>query len=431
MNRKLVLALALTLLVGMLNVAFNIERAKASGTIYIRADGSIDPPTAPISTVDNVTYTLTGNITSDADGIVVERSNIIIDGNGYRLQGAGRDYSPDGRRMNGFFLYDINNVTITRTNIKGFSNFGICAQDSWNNSIFENNMMNNEYGIGILALAERARDGNNNIYGNNLKNNGHGIFIIYSSHNNISGNNMTDNGRGIYLGSGSSLCLVAGNNLINNTYSVELGYASDNIFYHNNFINNEVQVYDPNIPKSINVWDDGYPSGGNYWSDYTGVDVNMDGIGDSSYEIDSMNIDHYPLMGTFSDFPVTLEEETYQVTTVCNSTISAFQFDQVNRIIRFNVTGEEGIGFCRVCIPHALMEPPYTVTVDGHLPQYVNYTLYHNGTHTWIIFTYQHSTHQVVIVPEFPTWASMLLMLIVLTVATVIHKRRLLKIPIH
>jgi len=54
MNRKLVLALALTLLVGMLNVAFNIERAKASGTIYIRTDGSIDPPTAPISTVDNV-----------------------------------------------------------------------------------------------------------------------------------------------------------------------------------------------------------------------------------------------------------------------------------------------------------------------------------------------------------------------------------------
>jgi hypothetical protein len=157
----------------------------------------------------------------------------------------------------------------------------------------------------------------------------------------------------------------------------------------------------------------------------------MDGIGDSSYEIDSTNIDNYPLMGRFSYFPATLEEETYHVTTVCNSTISAFEFDQVNRIIRFNVTDEEGIGFCRVCIPHILMEPPYNVTVDGHSPLYANYTLYDNGTHTWIYFTYQHSTHEVEIVPEFPTWTSMILILIVLTIAATIYKRRLLKTSIH
>jgi len=31
-------------------------------------------------TVDNVTYTLTDNISNSADGIVVERNNIVIDG---------------------------------------------------------------------------------------------------------------------------------------------------------------------------------------------------------------------------------------------------------------------------------------------------------------------------------------------------------------
>jgi hypothetical protein len=133
-------------------------------------------------------------------------------------------------------------------------------------------------------------------------------------------------------------------------------------------------------------------------------------------------------MGTFSDFPATF---AYHVTTVCNSTISAFEFDQANRIIRFNVTGEEGIGFCRVCIPHALMGSPYTVTIDGQPPQYVNYTLYDNGTHTWIYFTYQHSTHEVEIMPEFPTWTSIMLVLIVLTIAATIHKRRLLKTSVH
>jgi hypothetical protein len=32
---------------GMLSLALNIQPAKASGTIYIRADGSIDQPEAP------------------------------------------------------------------------------------------------------------------------------------------------------------------------------------------------------------------------------------------------------------------------------------------------------------------------------------------------------------------------------------------------
>jgi hypothetical protein len=35
------------------------------------------------------------------------------------------------------------------------------------------------------------------------------------------------------------------------------------------------------------------------------------------------------------------------------------------------------------------------------------------------------------VIPEFPTWTSMLLILIVFTVATVIYKRRLTKTPIR
>ena len=104
MSKKAVSGMMLTLLlIGMLT-AFNVQPVKAEGTIYIRADGSINPPDAPITTVDNVTYTLTGNITSDADGIVVERSNITIDGAGYMLRGFGSGY--------GFNLSGINKVTI-------------------------------------------------------------------------------------------------------------------------------------------------------------------------------------------------------------------------------------------------------------------------------------------------------------------------------
>jgi len=155
----------------------------------------------------------------------------------------------------------------------------------------------------------------------------------------------------------------------------------------------------------------------------------MDGIGDSSYEIDLINIDHYPLMGIFSDFPVTFEEETHHVTTVCNSTISAFQFN--GTAIIFNVSGEDGtIGFCRILIPTALMNVPYKVFVNG---TEVPYTLlpFSNSTHSYLYFTYNHSTQEVMIIPEFPIWTSMLLILILLTVAIAIYKRRLLKTPIH
>ena len=327
-----------------------------------------------------------------------------------------------------------NNNTVYGNNASS-NNWGISVVfHSNNNSISGNDITNNTYGIVIYESL------NNSVYGNDITNNRYGVTLTDSSNNTIFGNNIGwcshEWARGIGLFSSSDNIIFENTIIANNKSGIYLSTSSNNKFYHNNLINNTQQVYDyswdyPEYSPSVNTWDDGYPSGGNYWSNYTGVDANMDGIGDSSYEIDSNNIDHYPLMGMFSDFPVTLEEETYHVTTVCNSTISAFQFDQVNKIIRFNVTGEEGIGFCRVCIPHALMEPPYTITVDGHPPQYINYTLYDNGTHRWIYFTYLHSTYEVEIIPEFPAWTSILLILIVLTVAIVIYKRRLPKTPTH
>lgn len=55
---------------------------------------------------------------------------------------------------------------------------------------------------------------------------------------------------------------------------------------------NQTFVYN----TTTNRWDNGYPSGGNHWSDYTGADINGDGIGDTPYIVDANNTDHYPLM---------------------------------------------------------------------------------------------------------------------------------------
>lgn len=57
---------------------------QASATIYIRADGSIDPVTANITSSDNVMYVFTDD---NYDSLVVQKSNVTVDGAGYALRG--------------------------------------------------------------------------------------------------------------------------------------------------------------------------------------------------------------------------------------------------------------------------------------------------------------------------------------------------------
>jgi len=407
MSRKLVLLTVLTIfLTSILGLAIKVQRVKASGPIYIRADGLVEPSTELISSIDNVTYTFTGDI---YDSIVVERSNITIDGNGYTLQGFAREY--------GFNLTSITNVTIQNTNIKGFD-VAIRLQSASNNTISKNNISENS-DLGIFLLYSS----NNTIYLNTIKNSArHGILLIESSSNRIYSNEITENGDiGISISAGlniSSNNLIDANNIAENQNGICLGFSSNNIIsrnnvinskftgirlwsssyrwsssnnkiYHNNFVNNTHQTY-VLMPGYANIWDNGYPSGGNYWSDYNGTDSDYDGIGDTAYIVDANNTDSFPLMGLFYDFNATSK---HYVQTISNSTISSFQFN--GTAITFNVSGENGTtGFCRICIPTALMNDTYKVSVNG---TEVRYTLLSFTTHNYLYFTYKHSTQRVVI----------------------------------
>jgi hypothetical protein len=117
------------------------------------------------------------------------------------------------------------------------------------------------------------------------------------------------------------------------------------------------------------------------------------------------------------------------VTLISNSTISNFHAlasieHLESRMIRFNVSSETGFGFIRIRIPHALMNETYNVTVDGAEPHYVNYTLYDNGTDRWIYFSYQHSTHEVTIASEFPSFLILSLFMTASLLAVITYRKK-------
>jgi len=227
--KRVIFGLMLALLtVGMMPWAFNIKTAKGAwtGTVYIRADGSIDPQDAPIITFDNVTYTLNDTIAVPVNnyGVVVQRDNIVIDGMGYTLRGS--------QSGGGFSLSSRNNVTIKNANIENVQ-VGISLDFCSSISIMGNNITNNDYGI------QAQGSSNNNIIGNNITNNGDGILLSnFSNGNNISGNNITNNGHGVSL-IGSSGNSIYGNNItLNNEYGIRLEYSSENSVSENNITAN-------------------------------------------------------------------------------------------------------------------------------------------------------------------------------------------------
>lgn len=141
-------------------------------TIYIRPDGSVDPVTAPISVNNNV-YTFTNNIYQT---IVVEKDNIIIDGNGYALQGPG---------IYGFYLYGRRKITIRNTNLQGFTD-SILLFASPENAVVRNVVSGSRYGI------ELYRSNDNLLDGNTISNSATGIYL-HMSPNCILRNNLLNN----------------------------------------------------------------------------------------------------------------------------------------------------------------------------------------------------------------------------------------------
>jgi len=250
-------------------MSFSIQPARAQqGTIYINADGSVDPPTAPIQRNGDV-YTLTSDILQGGgvwgqqpDVIVIERDNIVFDGSGFTIHGnLNAPYLLIG---NGIDLVGRNNVTIQNVNITEFNN-GIFLNSSLNIIIRGNSMPENGNCICLDSTYNSSIIGNNvtrmcGIYLDSSSNNSisennigsppptyNGVFGIElnssSTNNSISENNITGNmPGGIFLNSSCDYNSISENDISNNyDFGVRLLFSSEyNTINGNNITNNQV-----------------------------------------------------------------------------------------------------------------------------------------------------------------------------------------------
>ncbi len=175
------------------------------------------------------------------------------------------------------------------------------------NLITANKVMNNTYGIRIGSSSY------NNVSDNQIEMNFFSQLEFFnSSFNTVSGNRIIGNmsGSSFQYETGIDLNYYSDNNTIienlieGNSYGIRIIQSEYNLIFHNNIVNNVVQAYV--MPYSSiathvysNTWDNGYPSGGNHWGDYSGVDRNHDGIGDTQYAVYDANIDNYPLINPY------------------------------------------------------------------------------------------------------------------------------------
>jgi parallel beta-helix repeat protein len=248
----------ITILILLILSAVSVQFAKSQSTtnlININADGSIYPQTTPILRNGNI-YKLTDNISGS---VAVHKSNIVIDGAGYALNGnGGTGIDLTGNLTEYPSIYEIRNVTIENLGIVNF-NYSINARGSSQNTFYNDYIANTTSDVhGGVLLYWNA--GGNNITHCTIIGTPYAIGIELSSGNTITGNNL----------SGGVLMQFAGNETVDR----------------------------------------------NYWSDYStrypnAIELDSSGIGNTPYVLDTYGTvngtlqDNHPLMNpvTLSTFP--------------------------------------------------------------------------------------------------------------------------------
>ncbi len=127
---------------------------------------------------------------------------------------------------------------------------------------------------------------------------------------------------------------------------------------------------------------------------------------------------------------MTVDENTYIISTFSNSTVSNLAFTRAEARLSFTVDGLSGTsGFCDITIPSELMSGTFSLFKDDVLlVENMDYMQSFNGTHYTFSITYEHKTHTIeifstTVIPEF-TSIALLLTFIIATITIIVINRK-------
>lgn len=128
-------------------------------------------------------------------------------------------------------------------------------------------------GAGVAVMFTKNVKMHNNIFENNWGSASYGLLLKDISDSWIVRNQFIKNTCAIYF-EGCNRVTTTENNFLENGSAIRLmANSMDNLFMKNNFISNSFDV-NTNSTRSNNTFEN------NYWSEYTGYDLNKDGVGD-------------------------------------------------------------------------------------------------------------------------------------------------------
>jgi parallel beta-helix repeat protein len=218
-----------------------------------------------------------------------------------------------------------NDNTITDNSIEATNSYGVLLSGSSYNHVQRNQISSTGQAAITLESTVQSNSEFNYIHENKVTCTEAGMFFKTGARNNVVfKNTLTNCKNSIMLSSGYNNTFV-GNNISGSTqYAVSLSISDFNTFYHNNFLSNAQQAYENHnvywwftqnntYYSENNIWDNGEE--GNYWDDYSGSDINGDGIGDTPYTIYENFTDLYPLTTPFDINSVNIEIPEWQSTS--------------------------------------------------------------------------------------------------------------------
>lgn len=174
----------------------------------------------------------------------------------------------------GIYLEFSDHITINNNestnNLRYGLHFMFSNDDVYTNNTFERN------GAGVAVMFSKRIKMVGNTFRKNWGAAAFGMLLKEINDAEIVGNTFEENTIGINI-EGSNRIVYKNNNFVNNGWAVKvLGACYTNTFTHNNFLYNS---FDISYNSKLN--DNKFEK--NYWSNYTGYDLNKDGIGDVTY----------------------------------------------------------------------------------------------------------------------------------------------------